>query len=185
MDNPVNEQVEVASLIGDVAASPAGKPALHVHLVVGRRDGSAMAGHLGTALVRPTLEIILTASPVHLQKATDPQSGLALIRRTSEMKAFGRRVWAVPEGHIPSRSVSDAHDLISHEAACFLNTGDREADIAITLFFKDSDPVGPYRITFGPKRTVHMRFNDLRDPAPVPRATSYASLIGSTEPIIV
>ena len=80
LDNPVNEQVEVASLIGDVATSPSGKPALHVHLVVGRRDGSAMAGHLGKAHVRPTLEIILTESPAHLHKATDPQSGLALIR---------------------------------------------------------------------------------------------------------
>lgn len=101
------------------------------------------------------------------------------------MKAFGRRVWAIPEGYIPSCSVSEAHGLVSHEAACFLNTGDREADITITLFFKDSDPVGPYRLKVGSKRTVHMRFNDLRDPAPVPRDTSYASLIESTEPIIV
>jgi len=101
------------------------------------------------------------------------------------MKAFGRRVWAIPEGYIPSGSVSDAHDLASHEAACFLNTGDREADITITLFFTDSDPVGPYRLKVGSKRTVHMRFNDLRDPAPVPRDTSYASLIESTEPVIV
>lgn len=101
------------------------------------------------------------------------------------MKAFGRRVWAIPEGYIPSGSVSDAHDLVSHEAACFLNTGDREADITITLFFKDRDPVGPYRLKVGSKRTLHMRFNDLRDPAPVPRDTSYASLIESTEPVIV
>src|SRR5690348_5623697 len=63
---PVREQVEVASLIGDVAESPSGGPALHVHLVVGKRDGSAMAGHLGEAHVRPTLEVILTESPVHL-----------------------------------------------------------------------------------------------------------------------
>ena len=84
------------------------------------------------------------------------------------MKAFGRRVWAIPEGYIPSGSVSDAHDLASHEAACFLNTGDREADIMITLFFKDCDPVGPYRLKVGSKRTVHMRFDDLRDSASVP-----------------
>lgn len=101
------------------------------------------------------------------------------------MKAFGRRVWAIAEGYIPSGSVSNAHDLVSHEAACFLNTGDREADIAITLLFKDCDSVGPYRLKVESKRTVHMRFNDLRDPAPVPRDTSYASLIESTEPIIV
>jgi predicted DNA-binding protein with PD1-like motif len=77
---PVTEQVEVASLIGDVALSPEGKPALHIHVVLGRRDGSALAGHLAEAHVRPTLEVILTEPPAHLVKAHDPESGLALIR---------------------------------------------------------------------------------------------------------
>jgi hypothetical protein len=77
---PVREQVEVASLVGDVALSPDGKPALHVHVVLGRRDGSALAGHLAEAHVRPTLEVILTEPPAHLLKAHDPESGLALIR---------------------------------------------------------------------------------------------------------
>lgn len=76
----VAEQVEVASLIGDVAAAPSGGPALHVHLVVGRRDGTAMAGHLGQAHVRPTLEVVLTETPAHLHKVMDRRSGLALIR---------------------------------------------------------------------------------------------------------
>lgn len=76
---PVDEQVEVASLLGDVAEAD-GKPALHLHIVIGRRDGSAMAGHLGTAHVRPTLEVIVTESPAHLRKRHDPESGLALIR---------------------------------------------------------------------------------------------------------
>ncbi len=57
---PVNEQVEVASLLGDIAVAPDGKPALHIHLVVGRRGGAALAGHLGKAHVRPTLEVVLT-----------------------------------------------------------------------------------------------------------------------------
>lgn len=76
----VNEQVEVASLTGDVAVGPDGKPALHIHAVLGRRDGSAVAGHLQTAHVRPTLEIILTESPEHLRKKLDPDVGLALIQ---------------------------------------------------------------------------------------------------------
>jgi hypothetical protein len=80
IENRINEQIEVASLIGDVAASPSGEPAIHVHLVVGKRDGSAMAGHLGEAHVRPTLEVILVESPSHLHKVRDPESGLALIR---------------------------------------------------------------------------------------------------------
>jgi uncharacterized protein len=77
---PVKEQVEVASLLGDVAVGPDGRPALHIHLVVGRRGGAALAGHLGRAHVRPTLEVVLVESPAHLQKVYDPESGLALIR---------------------------------------------------------------------------------------------------------
>jgi predicted DNA-binding protein with PD1-like motif len=77
---PVREQVEVASLIGDIACAPSGEPAVHIHLVVGRRDGTALAGHLGEAHVRPTLEVIVTESPAHLRKMNDPETGLALIR---------------------------------------------------------------------------------------------------------
>jgi len=78
--NPVHEQVEVASMIGDVALSPSGEPTLHIHVVVGKRDGTALAGHLQEAHVRPTLEVVLNEAPAHLQKVHDPQSGLALIR---------------------------------------------------------------------------------------------------------
>lgn len=78
--NSIHEQVEVASMIGDVALSPSGEPALHIHVVVGKRDGTALAGHLQEAHVRPTLEVILNEAPAHLQKVHDPQAGLALIR---------------------------------------------------------------------------------------------------------
>lgn len=75
----VREQVEVASLLGDIAEAD-GKPALHLHIVIGKRDGTAMAGHLGEGHVRPTLEVIVTESPAHLRKRHDPETGLALIR---------------------------------------------------------------------------------------------------------
>ena len=77
---PVEEQVEVASLVGDIALGPDQKPSVHVHAVLGRRDGTALAGHLLEARVRPTLEIIVTESPAHLCKAKDAESGLALVR---------------------------------------------------------------------------------------------------------
>jgi len=76
---PVEEQVEVASLVGDIAVGPDGKPSVHVHAVLGRRDGTAPAGHLQEAHVRPTLEIIITESPAHICKVKDAESGLALI----------------------------------------------------------------------------------------------------------
>jgi len=76
---PVEEQVEVLALVGDIATQD-GKPKIHAHVVLGRRDGSARGGHLLEARVRPTLEVILTQSPAHLDRVYDPASGLALIR---------------------------------------------------------------------------------------------------------
>src|SRR5438105_8998705 len=75
---PVDQQVEVLSLIGDVAEAE-GKPALHIHAVLGRSDGSVVGGHLLEGQVRPTLEVILTRPPAHLKKKKDPETGLALI----------------------------------------------------------------------------------------------------------
>ncbi len=75
---PVGEQVEVLSLVGDIALKGE-EPQLHAHVVVGRRDGTAMGGHLLEAYVRPTLEVVLIESPEHLRKRTDPETGLALI----------------------------------------------------------------------------------------------------------
>jgi len=74
----VHEQVEVLSLMGDVALQD-GAPKIHVHVVLGKRDASACRGHLLEAYVRPTLEIILTESPSYLKRSCDPESGLALI----------------------------------------------------------------------------------------------------------
>lgn len=78
--NPAREQVKVASLSGDAALAPDGQRPLHIHAVPGRQDGSAPAGDLSEAHVRPTPEVILTESPAHLRKCYDPESGLVLIR---------------------------------------------------------------------------------------------------------
>ena len=78
---PVNEQTEVLALVGDIAEQEDGrKKKVHAHVVLGRRDGAACGGHLLSAKVRPTLEVILTESPGHLRRVHDPRSGLALIR---------------------------------------------------------------------------------------------------------
>jgi hypothetical protein len=98
---------------------------------------------------------------------------------------IGHRTWAIPEGYIPGDSISEDRALISHETACILNAGADPAEIAITLFFSDREPVGPYRLTVPARRTLHLRFNDLHDPQPVPRDTDYASVIESNVPIVV
>jgi hypothetical protein len=97
----------------------------------------------------------------------------------------GKTVWAIAEGYIPGDSASDDPALVSHETACLLNCSGRDAHVAITLYFGDREPVGPYRVTVPARRTLHLRFNDLEDPEPVPRDTDYASLIESDVPIVV
>ena len=54
--------------------------ATHAHAVLGRCDGSTCGGHLLSAKVRPTLEVILTQAPSYLERVHDAESGLALIR---------------------------------------------------------------------------------------------------------
>jgi predicted DNA-binding protein with PD1-like motif len=76
---PIQEQVEVVSLVGNIARGPDGSPKLHAHVVVSARDGRAYGGHLLEAHVRPTLEVIVTELPLHLQRRHDEVTGLALL----------------------------------------------------------------------------------------------------------
>ena len=75
----IDEQVEVLSLVGDVALD-GDEPKVHAHVVLGLRNGQAMGGHLLEARVRPTLELMLVESPAHLRRVCDPVSGIPLIR---------------------------------------------------------------------------------------------------------
>ncbi|HZM44309.1 MAG TPA: PPC domain-containing DNA-binding protein [Burkholderiales bacterium] len=79
---PVDEQVELLSLLGDISTEN-GKPKLHLHAVVGREDGSARGGHLLEAIVHPTLEAIITETPAYMVRRFDPRSGLSLIQLDS------------------------------------------------------------------------------------------------------
>ena len=101
------------------------------------------------------------------------------------MDAIGRKRWAIAEGYIPSQSSFADRALMSHETACILNAGDRDAHVAITIFFADRDPLAPYRVTVAARRTLHLRFNDLDDPQPIPRDTDYSTVFESDEAIIV
>ena len=98
---------------------------------------------------------------------------------------IGHRIWAIPEGYISSRSSSGEKALASHQTACIPNVIDRVADIAITLFLADREPAGPFRMKVPARRTMHLRFDNLRDPETVPRDTDYASVIASSELVIV
>jgi len=95
------------------------------------------------------------------------------------MTALGQTRWAIAEGYIPGQSSFSEPALISHETACILNAGDQAAHVRITIFFADREPVGPYLVTVPPRRTLHLRFNDLERPEPIPRDTPYSSLFDS------
>ena len=97
----------------------------------------------------------------------------------------GRTLWAIAEGYIPGTSTGEGRALESHEAVCILNTGPQEARVQLTLYFKDREPAGPYHVTVPARRTLHLRFNDLQDPEPVPRDTDYASVLVSDQPVVV
>jgi hypothetical protein len=101
------------------------------------------------------------------------------------MEPIGRKRWAIAEGYIPSQSSFADRARISHETACILNAGDHDADVEITIFFRDREPIGPYRVRVSARRTLHLRFNDLKEPALVPRDTDYSSVFESDVPIIV
>jgi len=75
----VAEQCEVLSLVGDVAAGDDGKPSVHLHAVLGLSDGSTRGGHLLKGYVRPTLEVVIEESPVHLRRKKRPELGIALL----------------------------------------------------------------------------------------------------------
>jgi hypothetical protein len=98
---------------------------------------------------------------------------------------LGAHRWVIAEGWIPDRSTGPEPAMTSHETACMLNVSDHDAHVTVTLFFADREPAGPYRVVVPARRTLHLRFNDLTDPEPVPRATDYSSVIESDVPIVV
>jgi hypothetical protein len=101
------------------------------------------------------------------------------------MQTIGQTIWAIPEGYIPGQSHGPTPAMTSHEACCILNASEKDAHVAITLFFEDREPVGPYKFTVASQRTRHLRFNNFDEPAQIPRDTPYSSLIQSDVPVVV
>jgi hypothetical protein len=101
------------------------------------------------------------------------------------MEPIGKKRWAIAEGYIPGASTGSTRELVSHETMCMLNASDTDAHVQVMVYFAKREPAGPYRILVPARRTVHARFNDLRDPEPVPKDTDFASVIESDVPIVV
>lgn len=88
--------------------------------------------------------------------------------KSLDAKPLGAKRWAIPEGYIPAYSHGPEPQFTSHETVCILNTTEGEAHVSITIFYSDREPAGPYHVTVAPRRTRHVRFNDLTDPEPIP-----------------
>ena len=99
----------------------------------------------------------------------------------SVARPIGKRRWAIAEGYIPGASTGETRALRSHETACLLNAGERDANVEITIFFADREPAGPHRVVVPARRTLHLRYCDLG----VPTDTDYSSVIEADVPIVV
>ena len=100
-------------------------------------------------------------------------------------RPIGKRRWAIAEGYIPPSSTGQGRELESHETACILNAGPRDANLTVMVYFADRGPAGPYHLTIPAQRTLHMRFNDLREPETIPVGVDFSSVIESDVPVVV
>jgi len=100
-------------------------------------------------------------------------------------KSIGKKIWAIAEGYISSWSNGPKPQMESHETACILNANDEDAHVEITIYFSDKEAIGPYKVTVPARRTKHLRFNNLKDPEPIPVDTDYSSIFVSDIPIVV
>jgi hypothetical protein len=98
---------------------------------------------------------------------------------------IGHKIWAIAEGYIPPQSTGTTRELTSHETVCILNAENEDARVEITVYFANREPAGPYIFTCGARRTLHLRFNDFKDPAPVPVGTDFFSVIAANVPVVV
>ena len=96
----------------------------------------------------------------------------------------GKCTWFIPDAFYPE---VDKGDYVSHEAVCVLNTGEKDAEISITLYFENKDPIGGFKAVCGAKRTNHIRMDKIVsvDGKKVERGVPYAMLVESNVPVVV
>ena len=101
------------------------------------------------------------------------------------MRSLGHTAWVIPGGRIPLRGTGAEPELTSRDELFVLNTGDAEARLALTIFYADRDPIGPYELTVAPRRVRSVRCNDLIDPEAIPLGVDYGVLVESSVPVVV
>ncbi|MBF9128916.1 hypothetical protein I0C86_07950 [Plantactinospora sp. S1510] len=101
------------------------------------------------------------------------------------MAGLGGRVWVVPGGRIPFPSDGDEPEFTGFDQLCVLNTGDETAELELTVYYPDQEPVGPYPIEVGARRVRHVRLNDLVDPEAITLGRQFGCVVRSQVPVVV
>ncbi|HHT93870.1 MAG TPA: sensory rhodopsin transducer [Clostridia bacterium] len=100
-------------------------------------------------------------------------------------EAYGKRIWLIPDGYYPEVSKGDVY--VSHEAVCVLNVGNEDANIDITLYFEDREPMTGFKAVCKAQRTNHIRMDKIVsvNGEKVPRGVPYAMMVVSDVPVVV
>ncbi|MEQ4303144.1 sensory rhodopsin transducer [Plantactinospora sp. B6F1] len=98
---------------------------------------------------------------------------------------LGGRVWVIPDGRIPFPSNGAEPEFTSFDQLSVLNTGDEPAELRITVYYEDREPVGPYPVTVGARRIRHVRLNDLVDPEAIVLGRRFGCVVRSPVPVVV
>lgn len=98
---------------------------------------------------------------------------------------IGRKTWAIAGSNMPARATGAEPEFTSRDELWMLNPGDEQAEIAITIFHTDREPIGPYELEVEAERVRSIRFNDLIDPEAIPLCRDYGAVLESSVPIIV
>lgn len=100
-------------------------------------------------------------------------------------KNWGKKIWGFPGGFIPAESTGKEPEMLSKDEISILNTCQMDADISITIYYADRDPVSGYQLTIKSERVKQFRINDLIDPHAIPLGLPYAAVLESSVPVIV
>ncbi|ROO62307.1 hypothetical protein EDC02_4283 [Micromonospora sp. Llam0] len=101
------------------------------------------------------------------------------------MAGIGARTWVVAGGRIPVDSSGDEPEFTSFDQLCLLNTDDSVAEVELTVYYADQEPVGPYQLRVWARRIRHIRFNDLVDPEPIRLGRPFGCVLTSSTPLVV
>ena len=99
------------------------------------------------------------------------------------MSNLGKRQWLIADGYM---SDTQNGDFVSHEAVCVLNLSGETANINITIYFEDREPLKGFVAECQSERTNHIRLDKIenKDGVKIPLGVPYALLIESDVPVV-